>query len=155
MGGRKNLVNFKFFCLKKMFCLIQVKFHQLFAKIIRWSLEKFEKILPHKNAIKPWISWKIWWGRKKFGILSKSKSNFQNFLPQSAWSLWKISWFRPISGENRTTSVGNSKEIGLFLENFWKISQKRWNLKTGNGNRSTSGDFLALPVEKSTSASVF
>ena len=71
------------------------------------------------------------------------------------WKIWKISWFRPVSGENRTTSVGNSKEIGLFLENFWKISQKRWNLKTGNGNRSTSGEFwhfrlknkLPVPVE--------
>ena len=139
-----------------------------------WKL----KILSHKNAIKAFISglgvknlvnFKLFVKKRVFFSKNMVFKHFWTPISVSCgkssqlfatkrvkpWKIWKISWFRPVSGENRTTSVGNSKEIGLFLENFWKISQKRWNLKTGNGNRSTSGEFLPLPVEKSTSASVF
>ena len=117
------------------------------------EIAKIWKILPHKNALKPWFSWKIWWGSKKplkfsrflllkkkfclfglkfenivtqkrnkslvawfpvifllkFVILSKSKSNFQNFLPQSAWSL-----------ENFEKFQGNWSLFGNVLKNVPK-----------------------------------
>ena len=59
------------------------------------EIAKIWKILPHKNALKPWFSWKIWWGSKKplkfsgFLLLKKKKfclfglkfEKFRNFLP--------------------------------------------------------------------------
>ena len=48
---------------------------------------KIWKILPHKNALKPWFSWKIWWGSKKplkfSRFLLLRKKNFAYF----AWNL--------------------------------------------------------------------
>ena len=48
--ARKDLVNFDFFGLKKIF--------------LAFFASKCQ-ILPHKNSSEPWISWKIPWRRKK------------------------------------------------------------------------------------------
>ena len=95
----ENQVPLPFFC---NFAIFGVHFHQLFATDIRWSLEKFDFLrkisdfyqfchfrspfsptFRHGPKVKPW---KIWF-LDFLSILSKSKSNFQNFLPQGAWSL--------------------------------------------------------------------
>ena len=58
---------------------------------------------------------------KKIGILSKSKSNFQNFLPQSAWSLEN---FEKSADLGPLPAEIPRKLIGHFLEIFEKLAKK-------------------------------
>ena len=124
----ENQVPLPFFC---NFAIFGAHFHQLFATDIRWSLEKFDFLrkisdfyqfchfrspfsptFRHGPKVKPW---KIWF-LDFLSILSKSKSNFQNFLPQGAWSLEnfeKNSW---LPAEIELLPV----EIPRKLVIFWK-----------------------------------
>ena len=105
------------------------------------------KILSHKNTIKPWFSWKIWWGSKKplefsrFLLLKKKKFaylawNLKILSHKNAikpWFSWKIWWGskKPLKF-SRFLLLG--KKILLILLEIWKIPQLfatdiRWSLE--------------------------
>ena len=71
------------------------------------------------------------------------------------WKFWKNSW---LPAEIELLPVEIPRKLVKFSKLFAKIlrwSLENLNLKTGNGNRPTSCEFLSLPVEKSTSVSDF
>ena len=124
------------------FAIFRPHFHQLFAT----------------RRVKPWKFWKNSWLPAEIELLPVE-------IPRKLVIFWKP-----------------ETEIGFFWHFRWKIQLPfpvfsifaifgphfhqlfakilRWSLenldlKTGNGNRPTSGEFLSLPVKKSTSVSCF
>ena len=131
-----------------------------------WNL----KILSHKNAIKPWFSWKIWWGSKKplkfSGFLLLRKKILlilleiwkipQLFATDIRWSLEKFDFLRKISDFYQfchfrspfspTFCHGPKVKPGKFWKiNFNLVLKHFWTkLKVSKPSISGSGDFLSI-----------
>ena len=59
--------------------------------------------------------------RFRFKLFSIFRPHFDQLFAKrrvKPWKFWKISWFRPTSGGNRTTSGWKSKEIGQIFQTF-------------------------------------
>ena len=70
---------------------------------------------------------------KKIGILSKSKSNFQNFLPQSAWSLEnfeKSADLGPLPAEMELLPVEIPRKLVIIRKFFEKLAKEGEILQT-------------------------